>query len=50
MDPRTPVRYWPADALQALLERVGFGVSRHLMVDILPYPHVLYVCTRLPDG
>ena len=50
MAPRTPVRYWPADALQALLERVGFGVYRHLMVDILPYPHVLYVCTRSPDG
>ncbi len=48
MDPRTPVHYWPADALQALLERVGFGVHRHLMVDILPYPHVLYVCTRQP--
>jgi len=46
MDPRTPVRYWPADALQEVLERVGFGVHRHLMVDVLPYPHVLYVCTR----
>jgi 2-polyprenyl-3-methyl-5-hydroxy-6-metoxy-1,4-benzoquinol methylase len=46
MDPRTPVSYWPADRLQALLERVGFTVHRHLMVDILPYPHVLYVCTR----
>jgi 2-polyprenyl-3-methyl-5-hydroxy-6-metoxy-1,4-benzoquinol methylase len=46
MDPRTPVRYWPADALQQLLERVGFEVHRHLMVDILPYPHVLYICAR----
>ncbi len=49
MDPRTPVRYWPADELQALLERVGFGVHRHLMVDFLPYPHVLYVCRRAGD-
>ena len=46
MDPRTPVHYWPADLLQQLLERVGFDVHRHLMVDILPYPHVLYVCRR----
>jgi 2-polyprenyl-3-methyl-5-hydroxy-6-metoxy-1,4-benzoquinol methylase len=46
MDPKTPVSYWSADALQAMLERVGFSVHRHLLVDILPYPHVLYVCTR----
>ena len=48
MDPRTPVHYWPADALQALMESVGFRVYRHLMVDMFPYPHVLYVGERLP--
>jgi cyclopropane fatty-acyl-phospholipid synthase-like methyltransferase len=48
IDPRTPVRYWPAEELQALLERSGFRVHRHLMVDLLPYPHVLYVCERRP--
>ena len=48
MDPRSPVRYWAADELQDLLERIGFRVHRHLMVDILPYPHVLYICERLP--
>ncbi len=48
MDPRSPVRYWAADELQALLEELGFRVYRHLMVDILPYPHVLYVCERVP--
>ena len=47
MDPRSPVRYWSGEELQGLLEDVGFGVYRHLMVDILPYPHVLYVCQRL---
>ncbi len=47
MDPRTPVRYWDADELQALLEAVGFRVYQHLMVDFLPYPHVLYVAERL---
>jgi 2-polyprenyl-3-methyl-5-hydroxy-6-metoxy-1,4-benzoquinol methylase len=46
MDPATPVSYWPAPALQQQLEHVGFQVHRHLMVDFLPYPHVLYICTR----
>ena len=48
MDPRTPVRYWPAAELGELLGAVGFRVYRHLMVDVLPYPHVLYACERLP--
>ena len=48
MDPKAPVRYWPAEELGALLESVGFRVYRHLMVDVLPYPHVLYTCERLP--
>jgi cyclopropane fatty-acyl-phospholipid synthase-like methyltransferase len=47
MDPRSPVRYWPAGELHALVESVGFRVHRHLMVDFLPYPHVLYICERL---
>ena len=46
MDPRTPVKYWSAEELQALLEDVGFEVHRHLMVDVLPYPHVLYIGRR----
>jgi SAM-dependent methyltransferase len=46
MDPRTPVRYWAAEELQPVLEAAGFRVYRHLMVDLLPYPHVLYVCER----
>ena len=48
MDPATPVRYWGAEELQALLEDVGFDVHRHLMVDVLPYPHVLYIARRRP--
>jgi 2-polyprenyl-3-methyl-5-hydroxy-6-metoxy-1,4-benzoquinol methylase len=47
MDPRTPVSYWPAEELHSLLEEVGFTVHRHLMVDLLPYPHVLYICQRV---
>jgi SAM-dependent methyltransferase len=46
MDPAAPVRYWGADELQNLLEEVGFDVHRHLMVDVLPYPHVLYIARR----
>jgi SAM-dependent methyltransferase len=46
MSPRGVIHYWPAAELHGLLTRVGFRVYRHLMVDILPYPHVLYVCER----
>ena len=46
MAPRTPVHYWAAEALAAALEETGFRVRRHLMVDFLPYPHVLYVCEK----
>ena len=46
MDPGTPVRYWEAEDLAQLLQQVGFAVHRHLMVDILPYPHILYICER----
>lgn len=44
MAPATPVHYWSADVLSAALTDAGFFVHRHLMVDVLPYPHVLYVC------
>jgi 2-polyprenyl-3-methyl-5-hydroxy-6-metoxy-1,4-benzoquinol methylase len=44
MAPRTPVHYWSADRLTAVLESSRFRVWRHLMVDVLPYPHVLYIC------
>jgi len=50
MSPRGFIHYWPAAELQLLLERVGFRVYRHLMVDVLPYPHVLFVCHRDRDG
>ena len=46
MAPTTPVHYWAADDLTDLLEATGFRVRRHLMVDLLPYPHVLYACER----
>jgi len=48
MDPRTPVRYWGAEELQALLGELGVRVYRHLLPDYLPYPHILYICERMP--
>jgi SAM-dependent methyltransferase len=48
MAPRAPIHYWSADRLQATLEASGFRVRRHLMVDLLPYPHVLYVAEARP--
>jgi len=44
MAPCTPVRYWSAEALTRTLVAAGFVVRRHLMVDWMPYPHILYVC------
>jgi 2-polyprenyl-3-methyl-5-hydroxy-6-metoxy-1,4-benzoquinol methylase len=44
MAPSAPVTYWSAEDLSAALVAAGFRVRRHLMVDLLPYPHVLYVC------
>jgi cyclopropane fatty-acyl-phospholipid synthase-like methyltransferase len=44
MAPATPVHYWSAEELTRALADAGFVVHRHLMVDVLPYPHVLYVC------
>ena len=46
MSPGGVIHYWPAGELAALLQRIGFRVYRHLMVDFLPYPHVLFVCRR----
>jgi 2-polyprenyl-3-methyl-5-hydroxy-6-metoxy-1,4-benzoquinol methylase len=43
MSPSSPPRYWSTRELGSLLERLGFEVKRHAMVDILPYPHVLYI-------
>jgi SAM-dependent methyltransferase len=48
MAPTAPIHYWSTDALARALDEAGFGVHRHLMVDWLPYPHVLYVCEARP--
>jgi len=46
MSPTSPVCYWEPSSLMSLLDRIGFDVKRHAMVDVLPYPHVLYVATK----
>jgi len=46
---RQPIRYWSPSDLTALLRRLGFDVKRHLMKDVLPYPHILYICRRRAD-
>lgn len=46
MDYRTPVCYWSIDDMRRMLAGQGYVVHVHRMVDYLPYPHVIYVCTR----
>ena len=46
MDPHAPVHYWDAPKLHAMLESLGFRVYRHKMIDVLPYPHVLFICRK----
>jgi 2-polyprenyl-3-methyl-5-hydroxy-6-metoxy-1,4-benzoquinol methylase len=48
VDPSAPVNYWPVAELRRTLVGHGFTVHVHQMRDLLPYPHVLYIC-RLPD-
>ena len=48
MDKHGTIHYWPSKELVELLSDVGFEVFSHAMVDYLPYPHVVYICRRLP--
>ena len=50
MDYRTPVHYWSIGDMRRLLVEHGFVVHVHQMVDYLPYPHVIYVCSRSETG
>ena len=43
---RGPIYYWPVEELKCLLQRIGFRVYTHNMPDILPYPHMLYLCHK----
>ncbi len=48
LSPASPVCYWSAEDLTVALETAGFAVRRHLMVDVLPYPHILYIAEARP--
>ncbi len=41
-----PLYYWPVAELCTMLHQAGFTVHTYPMPDILPYPHVLYVCEK----
>ncbi len=41
-----PVYYRSQDAFESLFTDAGFKVITIFLDDILPYPHVLYVCTK----
>ena len=44
MSPSSPPHYWPRHELTSLLCQCGFTVVRHALLDVLPYPHILYIC------
>jgi len=46
MDYKTPVNYYEKDVLLAELKKLGFRTYVHQMLDILPYPHVFYICWK----
>jgi len=46
MDPQAHLNYWKEQDMTDLLIAAGFEVFRHAMVDILPYPHILYICQK----
>jgi 2-polyprenyl-3-methyl-5-hydroxy-6-metoxy-1,4-benzoquinol methylase len=46
MDPKTPVNYYSKTEMTEMLEGHGFDVKSHQMLDILPYPHILYICRK----
>ncbi len=40
--------YRSKDSMIAELRDLGFNVVRHSLIDFLPYPHELYICTKTP--
>jgi 2-polyprenyl-3-methyl-5-hydroxy-6-metoxy-1,4-benzoquinol methylase len=46
MNPKSPPHYISIRTLRDQLEQTGFDVKIHELRDILPYPHVLYVCRK----
>lgn len=46
MAPRDRVEYRSEERMRGELERIGWNVASHAMVDWLPYPHRIYVCRK----
>lgn len=46
MSPSSPPHYWAQEDMAAALTRAGFSVKRHVLIDYLPYPHVLFIATK----
>jgi 2-polyprenyl-3-methyl-5-hydroxy-6-metoxy-1,4-benzoquinol methylase len=46
MDMQARVTYWERAVLLRMLTERGFEVFSHSMVDILPYPHIIYICNK----
>jgi cyclopropane fatty-acyl-phospholipid synthase-like methyltransferase len=46
VDFRAPLRYYTRDEMIAIIEATGFEVKFHHLPDILPYPHIMYICQR----
>lgn len=47
IDWRAPLRYYTKDEMVALIEESGFDVKIHHLLDILPYPHIMYICRKV---
>lgn len=46
MDPKSPVNYYSKQEMIGMLEKQGFEVKCHQLLDLLPYPHILYICRK----
>lgn len=44
MDPKTRVYYYSKEQMIQMLEGHGFDVKCHQLLDVLPYPHILFIC------
>ena len=47
MDFRAPLRYYTKDEMVARITERGFDVKVHRLIDILPYPHIMYICRKI---
>jgi len=46
MNWRATPHYWEKHELSKTLQNLGFEVYTHNMNDILPYPHIIYICLK----